>query len=100
MKATFVLAAVVAVVSSTLAILINIATDLKNAWWAWAGVVVATALSALITFLVQTRRSDLEAPSSASEGGNIISGSVGGDVVQAGDINGDITFHQQDDRSS
>ncbi|MFG1673248.1 hypothetical protein [Micromonospora sp. NPDC049282] len=94
MRMTLAAAFGVAVVSSALAVLINIATDLKNSWWAWSGVVVITALSALTANLLQAGKANHGTEGATSEQGNTIGGDVTGDVVQAREIRGDINFRE------
>lgn len=69
-----------AVLASGVGVAINLATDLKTVWWAWAAVVVLTIAVGAITALTQpsgTRQSNPQ---------NVITGKVTGQVVQARDI--------------
>ena len=43
-----------AVVTSGLGVAINIATDVKDAWWAWAAVAVLTVISAGVSGWLQS----------------------------------------------
>ncbi|MEV4142646.1 hypothetical protein AB0J40_03205 [Amycolatopsis sp. NPDC049691] len=43
-----------AVVTSGLGVAINIATDVKDAWWAWAAVAVLTVVSAGVSGWLQS----------------------------------------------
>jgi hypothetical protein len=83
---------IVAGATSALAVIINVATDLRHSWWAWAGVVGLTGVTGFLSYW--TRRSpDVDKPEPARGSTiNTISGDVSGNVVQADRIDGDVRF--------
>lgn len=80
------IAVAAAVLTSSIGIAINLATDLRSNGWAWAVVGVLTLAIGVIAALAQ--------PSAAPEAGthNVITGNVTGAVVQARDIRGRVTL--------
>ena len=78
----------VAVVTSALAIAINIATDLKVSWWPWLLVIALTAISAALTRVLQKHENPNPNPKAVQ---NYVD-RVDGNVIQASEITGDITF--------
>jgi hypothetical protein len=72
-----------ALVTSGLGVAINLATDLKDAWWAWTLVAALTIAVSGFTAMAH--------PTSASRQ-NSITGTVSGHAVQAGDIHGSVTL--------
>lgn len=75
-----------AVLTSSVGIGINLATDLRSNGWAWAVVGVLTLAIGVIAALTQ--------PATAPEADahNVINGNVTGAVVQARDIKGRLTL--------
>lgn len=89
--------------TSLVGIVINLATEWKQNPWAWAGLVVLTGLGVVVTMKVQAASTPTELPSPRTppspraprHGGvqNSISGNVRGEVLQAGDISGNVNIH-------
>jgi len=71
-----------AVVSSGVAIVINLATEWKTNIWAWAAVAALTLVAAALSLWL-ARRPDTSAPPGVS-----MSGSVGRDNIQLGPVGG------------
>lgn len=73
------------VVASATGIAVNLATELKTDPWAWAAVVLLTAVGVLVALLAQpAARSEAAAPPPArGTVHNSVSGTVHGTVVQA-----------------
>lgn len=89
----------VAVVSSALAVVINLATDSPSAWPLWAGVAVLTVLSAAVTYYASRPRDPSPAdPPVGGEVRNTIRGTVSGTAVQARDITGGVHLPGNDDQ--
>lgn len=92
-----------AVIASVLAISINLATDLRGAWWAWLAVVLLTAVTAWVTYrltagtdipekAVPTVQTTAQSAEGSPQVSNSITGDVTGKAVQAGRVDGDINL--------
>jgi hypothetical protein len=94
----------VAVVSSALAVVINLATDSPSAWPLWAGVALLTVLSAAVThyaFRPRDPSPDIPPappPPAGGEVRNTIHGTASGTAVQARDITGGVHLPGNDDK--
>ncbi|PZS22983.1 MAG: hypothetical protein DLM61_24860 [Pseudonocardiales bacterium] len=68
-----------AVLTSAIAVVINLATEWKTNPWAWLGVVGLTVLSAAVSLWLAHRGT----PGSQQGGGQVVSGSTAGrDIIQ------------------
>jgi len=76
----------VAVVTSGLGVATNLATDLKDSWWAWLAVGALTVVSAGVSVWLQSS----DAPPTPATN-NEVHGTVSGTAIQAGTISGSVT---------
>ncbi|GGP48424.1 hypothetical protein GCM10010185_20620 [Saccharothrix coeruleofusca] len=81
------------VLASATGVVVNLATELKTSWWAWAVVALLTAVGVLVALLAQPaerpgREPEREQEPPAPRGAvhNSVSSPVYGTVVQAGTI--------------
>ncbi|MGH3568805.1 MAG: hypothetical protein ACRDRH_22815 [Pseudonocardia sp.] len=77
-----------AVVSSGVAVVVNLATEWGTNVWAWAAVVVLTLVAAALSLWL-ARRSD-----ASTRPGVSMSGSVGRDNIQLGQVGGSATVER------
>jgi hypothetical protein len=88
-------ALIVAVVTSGLAVAINLATDLKDSWWAWLAVATLTVASGGISAWLLPSDAPHTTPPAPTEQqpstSNQISGTVQGSAIQSGTISGPVT---------
>lgn len=69
-----------AAVTSGLGVAINIATDLKDAWWAWAAVAVLTVISAGVSVWLQSSGAPPAITQHATASGNATIQQAGRDI--------------------
>lgn len=91
------------VTTSLIGVVINLATEWKLNPWAWVCVAVLTGLGVVAAMKVQDAPTPTELPPPRTppppraprRGGvhNSISGNVSGEVLQAGDISGNVNIH-------
>ncbi|GAA1336128.1 hypothetical protein GCM10009660_16650 [Catellatospora bangladeshensis] len=79
------------VVTSATGVVINLATDHADNPWTWGGVVLLTAVGVVVGLAAQRSERRGQPPAPAPGVHNVVSGHVGGGVVQAGTL-GSVTF--------
>lgn len=88
----------VAVVTSTLAVVVNLATEWKTNPWAWAGVAGLTVAAAGVSWWMFRSQS----PATGSDtppppGQSVTNSSIIGPNIQIGSAGGNVELHRSDD---
>jgi hypothetical protein len=79
------------ILTSAIGVAINLATETGSSIWAWVVVAVLTIAAAVLGTMT-TQPKEAEPPPAVRSTNNSISGTVHGQVVQAGDITGNVTM--------